>query len=526
MIRSSHLTTRCNVDQCHREVFSEHPACVLHCDKTEYIGDSFSEMLPSFYDELIDYISDAICSRQTLVEVQGYDQETIQRCFRGQLEYTHTTKNVVNQLKTEFIRFREVYFPDRTGSYGNDYLDILKMLGQIHFNYCKFSATRLDLEEVGVFYQDCVFYQRWTISKTEMLSNENSVIYQMCVFNEDVNSYTDDFGQGKLFHPLFNDCIFVEKLELHNLTADSPIFKNTKDWDHRCKSLEILNSTFQSNFSINNTNFNFVSIKDSVFNKKFEFKENSVTRFEINNSNFKGLFDAYKTCFLSFESFKSIFEDFSGFERCEFGVHDDRDKAYLAQFTYVTFLDFTNFRNAKFNSGLDLENTNLKAPPNFLNAEVNLPTTNRETFRIIKNSFDKIGNHIEANKFFVLEMKKHKEGLNGTPLTQEKIVFYANSWLSSFGNSYKKPIIWMALITLSYYLLMLGYENNTLYKIVPSCNKIISAIAYFFNELASSILPFKRFLTEGMEFVSLIFYIIYAILIWQIIVAVKRHTKR
>jgi len=29
-----------------------------------------------------------------------------------------------------------------------------------------------------------------------------------------------------------------------------------------------------------------------------------------------------------------------------------------------------------------------------------------------------------------------------------------------------------------------------------------------------------------MEFVSLIFYIIYASLIWQTIVAVKRHTKR
>ena len=57
----------------------------------------------------------------------------------------------------------------------------------------------------------------------------------------------------------------------------------------------------------------------------------------------------------------------------------------------------------------DLENINLKESPNFLNTKIEPKNTNRETFRITKDSFDKIGNHIEANKFFVYEMKKHKE---------------------------------------------------------------------------------------------------------------------
>ena len=89
-------------------------------------------------------------------------------------------------------------------------------------------------------------------------------------------------------------------------------------------------------------------------------------------------------------------------------------------FEYVTFLSFTNFRNTTFYSGLNLENSNLKEAPNFLNIDINPKFTNRETFRIIKNSFDKIGNNIEANKFFVFEMNKYEEELKKKPMSQEK----------------------------------------------------------------------------------------------------------
>lgn len=90
----------------------------------------------------------------------------------------------------------------------------------------------------------------------------------------------------------------------------------------------------------------------------------------------------------------------------------------------MTFLSFVNFRNATFNSGLDLENANLKEMPNFLNVKLLSNNTNRETLRIIKHSFDKVGNHIEANKYFSLEMERHKNDMAGESWSQEKIVFF------------------------------------------------------------------------------------------------------
>ncbi|EKN5934533.1 hypothetical protein DVQ16_19505, partial [Yersinia enterocolitica] len=87
-------------------------------------------------------------------------------------------------------------------------------------------------------------------------------------------------------------------------------------------------------------------------------------------------------------------------------------------------------------------------------------------------------------------------------------------------------IFWIIIFSVFYYLLTLGHDSNLLYTLIPSENEKIKLISNIFNGIASSIIPFKSLLREGMEFISLLFYIIFASLIWQTIVAVKRHTRR
>lgn len=153
--------------------------------------------------------------------------------------------------------------------------------------------------------------------------------------------------------------------------------------------------------------------------------------------------------------------------------------------------------------------------------------TNRETLRIIKNSFDKIGNHIDANKFFVKEMMRYKQDLfKDKSITQEKLVFLFNEKVSSFGQSYLKPLYLFLGAIIIYSLLVYGHENNWLYKICPSLNDIISSVSYFLNYPVKNIITYSKFLRPGMELLSLIFYIVFAVLTWQIIVAIKRHTKQ
>lgn len=73
------------------------------------------------------------------------------------------------------------------------------------------------------------------------------------------------------------------------------------------------------------------------------------------------------------------------------------------------------------------KNTNFKRLADFYSSQfahfsdLAAERTDRETFRIIKHSFDAVGNHIEANKYFAHEMqacrrelrKDAKEGVVG-----------------------------------------------------------------------------------------------------------------
>ena len=123
-------------------------------------------------------------------------------------------------------------------------------------------------------------------------------------------------------------------------------------------------------------------------------------------------------------------------------------------------------------------------------------------------------------------MSKYKQVLNEKPLNQEKLIFWLNEKTSNFGQSYLLPIFWIVFFSVIYYLLVLGHESNLLYELVPTANEVISSVSNVFNGIAANIIPFKKLLREGMEFISLVFYVIFASLIWQTIVAVKRHTRR
>jgi hypothetical protein len=72
------------------------------------------------------------------------------------------------------------------------------------------------------------------------------------------------------------------------------------------------------------------------------------------------------------------------------------------------FKDEVNFLGIKNKNGKNLETDNIK---------------NRETARIIKHSFEKLDNIIEANKFYALEMQKREEELSKEKNWSDLIVF-------------------------------------------------------------------------------------------------------
>jgi len=477
----------CSINECNLDVHGGYDECILHCSKSKL---DFFKIRSEFYNSLDKYVADN--------SIDGDD----------------------------FCHFFRIAFPKPDIQSKINYARILNRLKQVHFDNCHFYTSYIESSDPELFFQDCIFYERWSIFNAQVLKNDNGVLYQNCTFHKEVSSYSEDDGKYVIDSQLFNDCEFKKGIEFGNVEFKSPIFNNTDDIDLNIESLHLMDCILKDKFILNRCNIQSFLMEDTVFESKFEFKQNIVEDFEIFNSNYFKVVDTFETKFGNFNIKKSIFDDFVGFEKCSFGGSDDSEHEEAAKFTYATFLSFVNFRNTSFYSGLDIENINLKEAPNFLNTNINEKNSNRETFRIVKSSFDKIHNYIEANKYFSYEMKKYKEELKGTNKTQEKVILFLNEKISNYGQSYIKPIFYMIATSIIYYLLILGYENNILYEIHPSINGVLEKISSFANNVSKNILPFSKTLKAGMEFVSLLFYIIFASLIWQTLVAVKRHTRR
>lgn len=169
--------------------------------------------------------------------------------------------------------------------------------------------------------------------------------------------------------------------------------------------------------------------------------------------------------------------------------------------------------------------------PKFSLIKILSNNSNRETFRIIKYSFEKNGNHIEANNYFIQEMKAYKKEMENDEENKfdnyQKFIIYSNEFISSFGQSYVKLTI-ILILSSTFYLFIKFLHNK--YFILKKIELIFSLneISDFLNNLAINFFPFSKFIEkqQGLEFISLLFYIWFSILIWQIIIAIKRHTIR
>ena len=513
--------TQCIVPRCRNESYFGDSKCILHCEKDESMGFASTSQFSDFFDALIDDVVEQAFRHNAQ---GGFIQK---ESLESYLNNRHKQSDIVAFAKTLNVRFVQFVFPERDEKYPFDYLQVLNKLGGIHFDNCKFSALGLDIKGAKCFFQECNFLKNWIIYDLHVLANVNNVLYQQCTFEQDVNVCSETDERCAITNPLFYNCKFLGNVQFERVDFKKPLFNNKGPVRVTLKQFELTNCTFSDRFILNNCDMEVFSVADTVFSFKFEFKTNKVADFRLSNTNFLEIADFYGSYFEHFLMERNIFKDFVGFEDCEFGITDGYDSSFVATFEYVTFSSFANFRNATFNGGLDIAFINLKEPPNFLKAFVPLDFTNRETLRIIKHSFEKIGNNIEANKYFVLEMKKYKQELFFTKgKRQEKIVFWLNEHISNFGQNYFRPMWLILFFGIIYTVLVYGLEQNALYKIHPSANQSLSMVTYVLNYFATNFLPYSKFLKEGMEFISLLFYIVFLTLIWQTVISIKRHVRR
>ena len=441
----------------------------------------------------------------------------------------NVTKNKQEQIILENISFPTLSTEQIKNEFLN-YLNLLTSFKDITFKNCIFNTSNLDLPNTRVSFQNCQYLQPWIISKIQQLNDASCILFKNCKFQDDIIFNFDNMNNIDFF--IFNNCDFNKKLCFKNIQFNQSIFKNTNENEKiSLQQLSINNCQFSEKFILNNLIAINLSIQNSEFAKKFELKNTYIKHVEFVNTNFHHTFDCYNSNYSTFFCSKCIFDNFAGFESCEFskGIKSQESNS-IPCFEYVTFLSFVNFRNSSFYNGLNLDLINLSGDANFLNIYVDFTNTTHETYRIIKYSFDKVGDHVEANKFFTNEMKKYKAQLFNDPKAdkQERIIFWLNEKMSNFGQSYLRPLIWMFVFSSFYGMILYGYKENWIASNFPTLSLYLNNFLIPLNFIAKNVMPFKGFeeLKQGMEFISLIFTAIFASLTWQFIVAVKRHTRR
>lgn len=637
--------------ECMNPVFENLGECALHCSSTNITKKNKNKHARHFnllLREYIFYMIRGLVFENNFKDIP--DSNYVKSIYYSAMKPSIFIENkkLKDILNSKEICIKNIIFPSSTiGFHSCDY--ILKEFKKIQFESCIFNDN-LIVEENFRYYEGCAFNNNIEIkADTEYLHtkdkkdvsyspalsslDEDEYRYKECVFKKDVSI----LGQEKInyiYYKLFRNCDFKKNVNIENIKIRSDfinisnIFEYIKIIGNKYKYEELIckykniyslndifikNCNFDSSFKFNGIDIDYIEknkkdmdnynvnlsseikdifsinsliIKETKFNEKFELKNCTVININFEDSNIKGIFDVYKSSFVKARFFKSIFEEFAAFEYVVFGDGFIKNKT---DFIYVTFKDFSNFRDTYFRSGLNFSRANMKQDPNFLNAKLDENFTDRETLRIIKNSFEKVNNKIESNRFFIYEMNSYKQenekyisdvltkfivsknsffaiflmcimlfvyfvfGLIATPiillLTVFRVVFksslgliftyiilMANQSISGFGKSYIRPIV-IFLFSIVFYTYILEvhkgiFSEKLVSEYIVSLRSFVTkdwfvCLSEFLNACAANVPLFSKALEKksGVEFISLIFFIWFGILTWQIIVSVKRNTQ-
>ncbi len=514
---------KCNMNcygKCQRKVYID-DRCILHCSKNDYQKDRNSGLLSVFYNELIDYTIEQLFLNRELLDDKYSKDEIITYLKSDRFENDEYN----GALKKSIFIPNCIHFPKRDGRDTFDYLKILNLFGQIHFNYCEFYLSSLNLNNIECFFQDCKFNDRWTLYDYRILENEDNVIYQTCEFTKSVSNYTPDRSTELAIYNYSQfdyTCKFNKNLKFDRSIFKNRLFNTEQDNfldENSIKILEFNKCVFEKEFKLNQYTIDMFIVQHSEFNDTFEFQNNSVNDIKIQNSEFEKVSVFTNSKFIDLYISDSVFNENIDFKSSIFGEKNDLTKIPTT-FKSVIIHKSINFRDAKFYYGLDIPDTKINDLSSFLNADLAIEYTPRDTFRRLKHEFDSIGNIIEANKFYHKEMQKMEEELRKELPKSflEWIVFQMHGIFSRHSQSWIRPIIWILLISL---FCTANIQDNLIDTIFATYYSNI------LDNIANSINPFSIMTSKDpITFGLLIFKVLIAYLIYQFIISIRQNTRR
>ncbi|WP_323591114.1 hypothetical protein [Aliarcobacter butzleri] len=341
-------------------------------------------------------------------------------------------------------------------------------------------------------------------------------------------------------------------LELKNIVYPLHNFSNFEDVDIHFEQSKFLNDVI-----LRSKDISFIQFFDCKFFSNFctsgnlgNFDKELILRnciFEVNNN-----------AQTSFNLGNTNFQKFVDLRESKFHINVNLDDS--------SFEDNVFFNQCKFSYELNLEDTIFYEKADFFKINLEKGVSNRETARIIKDSFEQQNNIIEANKFYALEMKEREDELE-RDIREGKnffewLVFKIHGLSSNHSQDWTLALFWIINLTFFYsYLNIQPNDKILVFKIIFSFIAIIlitcmiikipknlerrwlttiptAIVCYVFYgylvendwqllEFSKNLNPFS--IMRGDETITLgtlIFKIIIAYLIYQLIISIRQNTRR
>lgn len=537
-------TTKCS--ECSNEVF-ENNKCILHCEK-----DNFSNKESNTREF------------KNLLTLHANTNE----CYQGiyfPKEVEISTLSKTNFKSCVFYKKQEI----KTGVFeGCTFNNTIKLLGKATFNKCIINRHII---------VSSVSFNKDTMSEL-IFSDKTILLFKCDIGSSFFNVIRYYSGLIKRIYFNFNKTKGV--FDISDIKSNN-IFKF-----YKCSFQEnfIMKSSFCDNLSFIHCKF----LTDTDYTSKVKIQFSDIKKASFFNTTFNDLADFYQTKFGEVNFKRADFEKISVFSECKFDCDLD--------FKYVKFLSKSIFRDTIITGKLNLRDTIFNDEANFLditkksrwNEEekrfIGEPTSidveNRETARIIKNSYDNSNNIIEGNRFYKLEMKAREKELQ-KKLTKleddnnvyERFVFKLHGLSSNHSQSWALALFWIIFISTSvslyeYHFFMNLCDKDKLVTIFPmdilksiyialyvvgltagalislllnfKLPNILTLLIYIYigiyiyitenynlSPLAKVINPFSIMgSNEGISVMELIIKIIITYLIYQLITAVRQNTRR
>jgi len=436
----------------------------------------------------------------------------LKKIFNKVVEEEELFKLELKELEIEIIGFDDKkYEPKNSRSPSQPLPLFLNLFKTVTFLNCDF--YRGHIKELTVSYSfgpHCTFYNDW-----EQLPPKDSLnLFFNCSFKKKLI-----LGPGKAEGLLVVDNLFLENSFLKTVIVQNLSIEKTFSI-HSVKRLLVKKSSIKSlNFNSSGSIF-LCNSQINYFHIWNPKKEDSFNRLIIKEAEINSLMiNTFSNKIFKINKVKLINSTFSK-------VEIDRVDLRKLDINFIDIKKSLAITGSKIRKSLNLDNS-LINNINMQGTDIPQAETTRETFRLIKHSFDKTGNTIEANKYFSKEMEAYRRELKKAKGSKEELlVFHIGRLLSNFGQSYIRPAkLLFILVSLKYLII-----RSLNYNIAPSnlFTETLIGLNLVFDDFIKIITPTPLLptLTPGAEFFSMLYNITFSVLVWQIIVALKRHTKR